>query len=113
MDSELIIGAIVAGVVCGLVPLITGLVKGEQSLAWGGFVACIAGGFVLGIILAVPLAILFTVLIVRNSNKRQMAGAQWGAAPGGPESMQPPGAQMPPPGAQAPPPPPPQVPAQR
>ena len=101
MDSELIIGAIVAGVICGLVPLITGLVKGENSLAWGGFVACIAGGFVLGLILALPLAVLFTVLIVRNSKKRQ-AAAQYGAVPAGPESMQATGAQMPQGGAQMP-----------
>ena len=103
MDSELIIGAIVAGVICGLVPLITGLVKGENALAWGGFVACIAGGFVLGLILAVPLAILFTVLIVRNSKKRQAAPPPpYGGAPAGPESMQATGAQAPQGGAQMP-----------
>ena len=103
MDSELIIGAILAGVVCGLVPLITGLVRGEKGLAWGGFAACIVGGFVLGLILAVPLAIVFTVLIWKNSKEKHQRAAMHGAVPAGPESMQATGAQMPPP----------QMPAQR
>jgi hypothetical protein len=95
MDTqEVVIVAIAVGIVCGLVPLIFGLIRGENALAFGGFVACIAGGFVLGLILAVPLAILFTVLISKRSKRRAaMAGmppayqgppqspAQWSSGP--------------------------------
>jgi hypothetical protein len=84
MKTEVIVGAIVAGVVCGLVPLIVGLTRGEKGLAWGGFVSCIIGGFVLGLIAAVPLAIIFTVLIVKNS-KVQRARDQQAAYYGTPQ----------------------------
>ena len=69
-EGSIIIGALIAGVVCGLVPLVFGLMRGQTALAVGGFVACIAGGFVLGILLALPLAILFTVLIHTQSKDR-------------------------------------------
>lgn len=76
MDGAVIIGALVAGTACGLVPLITGLIRGDTTLAVGGLVACIAAGFVLGLILAVPVAILFTVLIVRRTRKSGELGPQ-------------------------------------
>jgi hypothetical protein len=88
MDSELIVIAIVAGVVCGLVPLIFGLVRGETGLAWGGFGACIVAGFLLGLLLALPMAIIFTVLIWKNSKDRQTQAAAQRAVPAGPESIQ-------------------------
>ena len=65
----------IVGVVCGLIPFITGLVRGDTTLAIGGLVACILGGVVLGLLLAVPLAILFTVLIVRRTKKGGELGA--------------------------------------
>ena len=84
--EEIIIGALVAGIVCGLVPLVYGLIKGENALAWGGFAACIGGGFVLGLILAVPLAILFTVLIAKRSKKRQAVAGMPPGHQGPPQS---------------------------
>jgi membrane protein implicated in regulation of membrane protease activity len=68
--STIVIGALVAGVLCGLIPLIYGLVKRQQALAFGGLVACIAAGFVLGLILALPMAALFTWLIWRADKRR-------------------------------------------
>ena len=94
MDSELIIGAILAGIVCGLVPLIFGLVRGEKGLAWGGFGACIVAGLILGLILALPMAIVFTVLIWKNSKDRQRQATAQQAVPAGPESMQATGSQL-------------------
>jgi hypothetical protein len=64
--SSTIIGALVAGAICGLVPLIYGLTRGQTALAVGGFVACVIGGLLLGVILAVPLAALFAYLIWRQ-----------------------------------------------
>ena len=95
MDSELIIGAILAGIVCGLVPLIFGHVRKEKGLAWGGFAACIVAGLILGLILAVPMAIIFTVLIWKNSKDRQATAAAHGAVPAGPESIQAAGGRLP------------------
>ena len=88
MDSEIIIGALLAGIVCSLVPLIFGLVRGEKGLAWGGFAACLVAGLVLGLILAVPMAIVFTVLIWKNSKDRQARELAHSAVPAGPESIQ-------------------------
>jgi hypothetical protein len=95
MDSELIIGAILAGIVCGLVPLIFGHVKGEKGLAWGGFAACIVAGFILGLLLAVPMAIVFTVVIWKNSKEQRATAAAHGAVPAGPESIQATGGRVP------------------
>src|ERR1700730_14163542 len=57
---ELLAGGLIAGVVCGFVPLLTGIVKNRPPLGFGGFFACIAGGSILGLILALPMAGLFT-----------------------------------------------------
>lgn len=59
-----LIGSLVVGGLLGLVPLICGLVKKRVGLALGGFFACLGGGLILGLILAVPLCVLFTVLIL-------------------------------------------------
>ena len=69
-EGSVIVGALIVGVVCGLFPLVFGLTRGQTALAVGGFVACIAGGLVLGILLALPLAILFMVLIHTRSRGR-------------------------------------------
>ena len=42
----------------------------QTALAIGGFIACIAAGFVLGVILALPVAILFAWLIWRADRGR-------------------------------------------
>lgn len=58
-----LIGALVVGVVCGLLPLCVGISKKRPVLGGVGFVACIGGGLVLGLLLAAPLALVFTVII--------------------------------------------------
>jgi hypothetical protein len=76
-----IIGAIVAGAICGLVPLVYGLARGRTGLAVGGFLACVVGGIILGVLLAVPLAALFAWLIWRTHHVARPAA---NAAPGEP-----------------------------
>ena len=95
MDSEIIVGAVLAGIVCGLVPLIFGHVRGEKGLAWGGFAACLVAGLVLGLLLAVPMAIVFTVLIWKNSKDRQARTTAQGAVSAGPESIEATGGRLP------------------
>lgn len=74
METAAIIGALV-GAVCGLVPLIYGLLRGQTGLAKGGFAACIVSGILLGVALAVPVAALVTWLVWRASRDRVAAGA--------------------------------------
>jgi hypothetical protein len=92
--SSPIIGAIVAGAICGLVPLVYGIARGHTGLAVGGFLACLVGGVVLGVLLAVPLAALFAWLIWRNTRVARPAAA---AAPGEPLGTRP---EEPPPAAE-------------
>lgn len=54
------------GLVLGLIPLITGVVKRNVKYGVIGFLGSIVGGAILGIFLAVPVAALFTWLIIRG-----------------------------------------------
>jgi hypothetical protein len=94
LGAAIAVGAAI-GVVCGLVPLIFGLTRDEKGLAWGGFGACIAAGAMLGLLLAIPMAIVFTILIRNNSKRRDAQTTAHGAVPAGPESMQATGQQIP------------------
>lgn len=53
------------GFVLGLAPLIVGFVKHKKKYGFIGFIASILGGALLGLLLAVPVAAVFTWLIVR------------------------------------------------
>jgi hypothetical protein len=62
------------GILIGLLPLLLGLSRGQQGLAWGGFGACVGATFFGLVFLAVPVAILFTILIVaqpKNEPRRR------------------------------------------
>ncbi|MEJ7716789.1 MAG: hypothetical protein WKF31_02060 [Thermoleophilaceae bacterium] len=97
----LLIGSVV-GALCGLVPLIFGVVRSQIPLAIGGFFACVVCGAILGLILAIPIAALFAYLIVRASRKPPVApgtpyGGQWSPpdAYGGTQPPPPPGTPAP------------------
>ena len=64
-----IIGALLMGAIMGAFPLTLGLIKGRKKLAIGGFVACLVGSLILGLLLSVPLAILFVILIFVTERK--------------------------------------------
>ena len=64
-----IIGAVVVGGLVGAVPLICGLIKKRTGLAIGGMAACLIGHFILGLIISVPLCILFVLLIFLTKKK--------------------------------------------
>lgn len=69
-----ILGALLVGALIGAVPLIMGLIKGQNKLAIGGFIACLIGSFVAGFFLSIPLCILFVILIAcadrKNGDKK-------------------------------------------
>jgi len=56
-------GGLVVGMLCGLGPLLTGRKRGREALGIGGFIACAISGLVLGLLLAIPVALIFTMII--------------------------------------------------
>ena len=53
------------GFVLGLIPLIAGIMKRSFKYGFIGFIGSILGGAILGVILAIPIAAIFTWLAVR------------------------------------------------
>jgi uncharacterized membrane protein AbrB (regulator of aidB expression) len=86
MDSTklvaMLIGALIGGGLCGLIPYYFGRKRGQPTLAIVGLVCCIVAGLIAGIILALPTAGVFALIIaVRPS----------GQAPGAPPAPPGPG----------------------
>jgi hypothetical protein len=76
VDSNYLIIAIIAGgiagFVVGLFPLIIGHVLDQKRLGVTGIITCVICGFILGLLLAVPVALGFTVAIaIKSRNKRK------------------------------------------
>lgn len=64
--QKILIGAAV-GVVVGLVPLVTGILKKNLKFGLIGFICSMAGGAVFSLLLALPVSAIFTWLIVRGA----------------------------------------------
>jgi hypothetical protein len=64
---------LVAGIVCGLIPLAAGLIKHRMTLGVVGLVVSALCGALLGILLALPVAIVFTLAIVLMRPERARA----------------------------------------
>jgi LytS/YehU family sensor histidine kinase len=58
------IGGFFMGAFCGLAPLIAGVTKHRENLGYIGFASCIVSGLLLGIMLAGPVALVFTLIIL-------------------------------------------------
>lgn len=54
------------GFLLGLIPLVLGFIKKERSYGVFGFLGSLIGGAILGIFLSVPVAAIFTWLILRK-----------------------------------------------
>jgi hypothetical protein len=61
--NGVLIGSLLAGLVCGLWPLLAGASKGQPILGALGLFVCIISGYVLGLLLALPVAFVFAKLI--------------------------------------------------
>ena len=83
--AGLIVGGLVAGALCGLIPFFVGKKGGQTTLGNAGLICCIIGGAIGGIILALPVAGVFA-LIIATRPANPTAGAPPGApgAPPGP-----------------------------
>ena len=53
------------GLLFGLFPLVVGLKTGNRKYAFLGLIGSIIGGFILSVVLAVPIALVFTILALR------------------------------------------------
>ena len=62
------IGGALAGLACGVLPLVIGRIKGKTILAVLALFLCVASGLVLGIILALPVAIAFSVVFITGED---------------------------------------------
>ena len=51
----------------GTIPLIFGFIKKERSYGVFGFLGAVVGGAILGVFLSIPVSVIFTWLILRNS----------------------------------------------
>ena len=51
---------VLIGVICGLLPFFVARKRRHPGLAWGGFITSVVGSAFLGIVLALPFAIIFT-----------------------------------------------------
>ncbi len=78
-SAGILFGSIIMGLITGAVPGICGIVKKKIPLAIGGFFACFIGHFVLGLILSIPLCIIFTVLIFVLKPKKENNPQQFNA----------------------------------
>ena len=65
MMQRVLLGAAI-GLVVGLVPLITGIMKGRAKLGLMGFAGSIIGGSIFSLLLAVPVSAVLTWLIFRG-----------------------------------------------
>jgi hypothetical protein len=73
-----LLGGLVAGLVMGLIPLIVGLKKRQKALAWSGFGACILSGLLLGLLLSLPVAMIFLIIILVRGKKTPKGGSKSG-----------------------------------
>ena len=73
MDSSsyaaIVVGAIIAGTIFGVLPLALGMHYKQNTLGWIGFASCIVGSFVAGLFLSIPCCIVFTVIILAKKPK--------------------------------------------
>ena len=57
-------GAVFVGILCGLIPLFLGGKRERPGIGWTGFVLCVVSGCLLGLIGALPMAGLMSLVIV-------------------------------------------------
>ena len=62
-----LIDSFLLGLICGLIPLYFSTGKDRLRLGFGGLLACVASGLLLGLALAIPVGLLFLWLIFRGA----------------------------------------------
>ncbi len=67
LTPDSLIDGFLVGLICGVVPLYFSTGKDRLSLGFGGLLACVVSGLLLGLLLAIPIAGVFLWLIFRQS----------------------------------------------
>jgi hypothetical protein len=75
-----LLGMLTVGLLLGIYTLRNGYKHGQEALGWGGFIGCMAGAFVLGLLGAGPMALLFNWLIRREAANNKPAVPAWSDA---------------------------------
>jgi len=65
-DSAVIVGALLAGFACGLGPLIASVTRKCIAVGLVGMMICIGCGYVLGLLLALPVSIFYSSWILKS-----------------------------------------------
>ena len=66
LTPDSLIDGFLAGLICGAIPLFFSTGRNRLKLGYSAVLACVAGGLLLGLLLAIPAAILFLWLIFRQ-----------------------------------------------
>jgi uncharacterized membrane protein len=67
LTPESLIEGVLVGLICGVIPLFFSTGKDRLQLGFGGLLACVISGLLLGLLLALPVAVVFLWLIFRHS----------------------------------------------
>ena len=67
LASNSLIEGVLLGLICGVFPLFFSAGRDRLKFGFGGLLACVLGGVLLGLLLAIPIGILFLWLIFRQS----------------------------------------------
>lgn len=59
-----VVGALVAGAIVGLIPFFVGRYVHNEQLGLIGLGACVVANFLLGLVLSIPVAIIFAVILL-------------------------------------------------
>jgi uncharacterized membrane protein len=67
LSSEPLIESGLLGLICGVIPLFFSTGKDRVKLGFVGLLACVVSGLLLGLLLAIPVAVVFLWLIFRDA----------------------------------------------
>jgi uncharacterized membrane protein len=67
LTPDSLIDGFLVGLICGVIPLFFSTGKNRLRLGFGGLLACVMSGLLLGLLLALPISVLFLWLIFRQS----------------------------------------------
>jgi uncharacterized membrane protein len=69
LTPDSLIDGILIGLICGVIPLFFSTSKNRLKLGFGGLLACVVSGLLLGLLLAIPVAGIFLWLIFRRNGE--------------------------------------------
>ena len=65
-----VFGSLLIGTLCGLAPFLLGKKYKNKNLGIAGFFTCVISGFILGIVLAAPVAAIFSLIIYLSRDEK-------------------------------------------